>query len=63
MMSTLYHHPQGLALLQIACEQPQDDAARLVLADWLEETGDTQRAEFPRLQCALEADFRRPHST
>src|SRR5262249_20582690 len=31
--------------------QPDDDAPRLVFADWLEETGDTDRAEFIRLQC------------
>jgi uncharacterized protein (TIGR02996 family) len=34
-------------------EQPDDDAPRLVYADWLEEHGDTARAEFIRVQCEL----------
>ncbi len=36
---------------------PEDDAPRLVYADWLDETGDpanADRAEFIRLQCRLE---------
>lgn len=33
-------------------KQPDDDAPRLVYADWLEEQGDP-RGEFIRLQCAL----------
>jgi uncharacterized protein (TIGR02996 family) len=43
-----------LAFLACAKERPEDDAPRLVLADWLEERGDpvlTARAEFLRLQC------------
>jgi uncharacterized protein (TIGR02996 family) len=35
-------------------EAPEDDAPRLVYADWLEEGGDKDRAEFIRMQCALE---------
>jgi uncharacterized protein (TIGR02996 family) len=35
-------------------EHPDDDAPRLVFADWLEERGDP-RGEFIRLQCALAA--------
>ncbi len=31
---------------------PDDDAPRLVYADWLEENGDPARAEFIRVQCA-----------
>ena len=37
---------------------PDDDAPRLIYADWLEETGgptEAVRAEFIRLQCALDA--------
>ena len=30
---------------------PDDDAPRLVYADWLEENGDPMRAEFIRVQC------------
>ncbi len=32
---------------------PEDDAPRLVYADWLEENGEPARAEFIRVQCAL----------
>src|SRR5438552_18436242 len=31
-------------------ESPDDDAVRLIFADWLEEQGDTDRAEFIRVQ-------------
>jgi uncharacterized protein (TIGR02996 family) len=43
----------GDDLLQAIHEDPDDDVPRLVLADWLEEQGDT-RGEFIRLQCDLE---------
>lgn len=33
--------------------EPDDDLPRLVFADWLEENGDGDRAEFIRIQCAL----------
>ena len=37
-----------------ACRQrPWDDTPRLIMADWLEENGDPDRAEFIRLQCQL----------
>ena len=31
--------------------EPEDDAVRLVFADWLEENGNAERARFIRLQC------------
>jgi uncharacterized protein (TIGR02996 family) len=34
-------------------EAPEDDAPRLVYADWLEEAGEVDRAELIRVQCAL----------
>lgn len=34
-------------------EQPDDDAPRLVYADWLEEHGELERAEVIRLQCMM----------
>ena len=34
------------------CADPADDAVRLVYADWLEENGQPERAEFIRTQCA-----------
>jgi uncharacterized protein (TIGR02996 family) len=52
------------ALLRAIQEAPDDDAPRLIYADWLEERGDAERAEFIRVQCALarmdEYDDRRP---
>jgi uncharacterized protein (TIGR02996 family) len=41
------------AFLEVIRESPEDDAPRLVFADWLEEHGQPERAEFIRLQCAL----------
>jgi uncharacterized protein (TIGR02996 family) len=37
-------------LLRAVCEHPAEDAPRLVYADWLEETGRPERAEFIRVQ-------------
>ena len=41
------------AFLRAVREAPEDDAPRLIYADWLEEQGDSDRAEFIRVQCAL----------
>jgi uncharacterized protein (TIGR02996 family) len=41
------------AFLQAIREAPEDDTPRLVYADWLEEHGRSERAEFIRIQCAL----------
>jgi uncharacterized protein (TIGR02996 family) len=41
------------AFLQSICEAAGDDGPRLVYADWLEDNGQPQRAEFIRLQCRL----------
>jgi uncharacterized protein (TIGR02996 family) len=38
--------------LRAICENPEDDTVRLVYADWLQENGDEDRAEFIRLQIA-----------
>ena len=32
---------------------PEDDAPRLIYADWLDDQGDAARAEFIRVQCEL----------
>jgi len=48
------------ALLRTIFENPDDDAPRLVYADWLEEHGDSQQAAFIRLQIDL---ARRPPET
>jgi uncharacterized protein (TIGR02996 family) len=41
------------AFLQAVVADPEDDAPRLVFADWLEDHGDAVRAEFIRAQCEL----------
>jgi uncharacterized protein (TIGR02996 family) len=41
------------ALLQGIIENPDADGPRLVYADWLEEQGQEERAEFIRVQCTL----------
>ena len=41
------------AFLATILENPDDDAPRLVFADWLDEHGDSERAEFIRVQIEL----------
>jgi len=41
------------AFLQAIIADPDDDAPRLIYADWLDEQGECERAEFIRVQCAL----------
>jgi uncharacterized protein (TIGR02996 family) len=41
------------AFMQAILANPDDDAPRLIFADWLEEHGDPFRAEFIRVQCRL----------
>jgi uncharacterized protein (TIGR02996 family) len=48
------------AFLDAICAQPDDDTARLVFADWLEENGDPDRAEFIRVEIEL---FHTPPNT
>jgi uncharacterized protein (TIGR02996 family) len=43
--------PDREAFLRMICDHPREYGPRLVFADWLEEQGDTARAEFIRLQC------------
>ncbi len=52
------------ALLRAVIADPDDDAPRLIYADWLDENGQCERAEFIRIQIALHGmpvdDARRP---
>jgi uncharacterized protein (TIGR02996 family) len=48
------------ALLRAIIAEPDDDAPRLVYANWLEEHGDRDRAAFIRVQCEL-ARLPEPH--
>lgn len=45
--------PLDPALLAAVRHAPDDDAPRLIAADWLDEHGESERAEFIRLQCRL----------
>jgi uncharacterized protein (TIGR02996 family) len=47
-------NPTESALLQAVIASPDDDLPRLVLADWLEENGQPERAEFIRVQIDLD---------
>jgi uncharacterized protein (TIGR02996 family) len=42
--------PQEQALLRAVLDDPEDDGIRLIYADWLEEHGRAERAEFIRAQ-------------
>src|SRR5262245_21521019 len=46
---------EEVGLLEAAHTAPRDDAPRLIYADWLEDHGRPERAEFIRLQCARAA--------
>ena len=48
----------GDDLLRSILLTPEDDLPRLVYADWLEEQGETERAEFIRVQCELAQPFK-----
>src|SRR5262245_37608955 len=45
--------PAHDTFLRMIIENPDDDGPRLVYADWLEEQGEAERAEFIRVQCEL----------
>src|SRR4051812_2326829 len=46
---------EDAALWRAVVATPHDDAPRLIYADWLEEHGQPERAEFVRVQCRLAA--------
>lgn len=41
------------AFIDDIIEHPEDDAVRLIFADWLEDHGQEERAEFIRVQCEI----------
>jgi uncharacterized protein (TIGR02996 family) len=45
-------HPEADAFLDAIFDNPADDTPRLVYADWLQEHGQENYAQFIRLQCA-----------
>jgi uncharacterized protein (TIGR02996 family) len=46
-------YPEHPGLMAAVIADAEDDAPRLIYADWLEENGDPVRAEFIRVGCAL----------
>lgn len=48
------------ALLASALAAPDDDAPRLVMADWFDENGEAERGEFIRVQIQIAEWFRKP---
>ena len=41
------------AFIRAIIAAPDDDTVRLAFADWLDDRGETERAEFIRLQCHI----------
>ena len=41
------------AFMRAIIATPDDDGPRLVYADWLEESGESEYSEFIRVQCQL----------
>jgi uncharacterized protein (TIGR02996 family) len=56
----MHDSPEAAFLRKIA-ESHDDNTARLVYSDWLEEHGQAARAEFIRVQCELANDHPDPH--
>jgi uncharacterized protein (TIGR02996 family) len=53
MAAPIPTHPEAAALYRAILAQPDEDTPRLVYADWLQENGEPERAEFIRAQCRL----------
>lgn len=49
----MHSHPEWPLLIANIAARPDDDATRLVVADWLDDHGDPARAEFIRVQIEL----------
>ena len=45
--------PTELDFIRAINADPDDDSPRLIFADWLDEQGECERAEFIRVQIAL----------
>lgn len=52
-MSSVYETPEFASLMEAIRASLADDVPRLMAADWLEEQGEHERAEFIRVQCEL----------
>lgn len=51
------NHPEWLGLMQEIVKEPHNPTHRLIAADWLEEHGDEERAEFIRLGVEIGDDI------
>ncbi len=47
------HMPTEADLLKAVLKTPDDDSPRLIYADWLDENGQSERAEFIRIGCRI----------
>lgn len=56
-MSDIQSHPEYLALLRAVLEKPEDDAPRLIFADWIEEAGDDVHANYIREAIRTRSDI------
>lgn len=45
--------PERASFIAAIVDDPDDDLPRLIMADWLDERGEHDRAEFVRVQCEL----------
>lgn len=45
------------ALIRRVCLAPDDDTPRLIFADWCDDQGEQERAEFIRVQCLLASRY------
>lgn len=45
--------PSDADFIRAVLARPDDDAPRLIYADWLDEQGQSEHAEFIRVQCAI----------
>jgi uncharacterized protein (TIGR02996 family) len=53
MRGTFAMTPEEEAFLADIADHPEDDSLRLIYADWLEDSGQVERAAFIRVQCEL----------
>jgi uncharacterized protein (TIGR02996 family) len=59
-MPNVFDDPEAIAFIRAIKVNPDDDLPRLVFADYLDERGLGERAEFIRVQCRIAEHERRP---
>ncbi|VTT98929.1 Repeat-companion domain protein OS=Isosphaera pallida (strain ATCC 43644 / DSM 9630 / IS1B) GN=Isop_0537 PE=4 SV=1 [Gemmataceae bacterium] len=53
MTESVYDNHEWFAFVEAIRRAPDDDTPRLVVADWLDERGEGERAELIRVQCEI----------